>query len=143
MRKGERIEKDQFTRPVVKRCFVVPEIRLDRSKLQSLRQQIYSQMGADIRRGALPNGASLPSSRLLAKMLHVSRNTVVEAYEELLERGLIETRAGSGIRVCSDIQNTIPDFSTLRSTAREAHYPVRTIQFEDLDGTGLYLNVIR
>jgi GntR family transcriptional regulator/MocR family aminotransferase len=66
----------------MKRCFVVPEITLDRSKSEPLRHQIYSQLAGDIRRGVLPDGVRLPSSRLLARLLHVSRNTVVEAYEE-------------------------------------------------------------
>ncbi len=123
--------------------FAVPEITLDRSRLHSLRQQIYSQMAAAIRQGALPDGARLPSSRLLAKLLHVSRNTVVDAYERLLEDGLIKTRAGSGIQVDHTGPGIVPNFSNLRRTARAAHYPVRTIQFEDPDGTPLYLNATR
>jgi DNA-binding GntR family transcriptional regulator len=123
--------------------FVVPEITLDRSKIQPLRQQIYSQMAEAIRQGALPDGARLPSSRLLAKLLHVSRNTVVDAYERLLEDDLIKTRAGSGIQVKHTTPCTVPNFSSLRRTARAAHYPVRTTLFEDPDGTTLYLNATR
>jgi DNA-binding GntR family transcriptional regulator len=120
--------------------FAVPQIAVDRSKLPSLRQQISSQIAAAIRQGALPEGARLPSSRLLAKLLHVSRNTVVDAYETLLEDGLIKTRAGSGIQVDHAGPGTVPNFSNLRRTARAAHYPVRTIHFEDPEGTTLYLN---
>jgi DNA-binding GntR family transcriptional regulator len=109
----------------------------------SLRRQIYTQMAAAIRRGALPNGARLPSSRLLAKLLHVSRNTVVDAYERLLEDGLIKTRAGSGIQVDHAGAGMVPNFSNLRRTARAAHYPVRPIRVDDPDGTGLYLNATR
>ena len=120
--------------------FAMPEITLDQSKVHSLRQQIYSQMAAAIRQGALPDGARLPSSRLLAKLLHVSRNTVVDAYERLLEDGLIKTRAGSGIQIEHSGPGIVPNCFNLRRTARAAHYPVRTIQFEDLDGTMPYLN---
>jgi DNA-binding GntR family transcriptional regulator len=123
--------------------FAVPEITLDRSKLHSLRQQIHLQMAAAIRQGALPNGTRLPSSRLLAKLLSVSRNTVVDAYERLLEDGLIKTRAGSGVQVDHAATAIVPNFSNLRKTARAAHYPVRTTQFEDPDGTTLYLNAPR
>jgi DNA-binding GntR family transcriptional regulator len=123
--------------------FVVPEITLDRSKFLSLRQQIYSQMAAAIRQGALPDGVRLPSSRLMAKLLHVSRNTVVDAYERLLEDSLIKARAGSGIQVNHTAPSTVPNFSNLRRTARAAHYPVRTILFEDPDGITLYLNATR
>jgi GntR family transcriptional regulator / MocR family aminotransferase len=124
----------------MKNPFVVPDIRLDRSRLQSLRQQICLQMAEAIRKGALPEGTRLPSSRLLAKMLHVSRNTVVDAYESLLENGLIKTRAGSGVEVNQRAASVVPNFSNLRKTAQAAHYPVRTVAFEDPDGTPLYLN---
>lgn len=125
------------------RSFVVPDIPLDRSKFQSLREQIYLALAEAIRRGTLPDGARLPSSRLMAKLLHVSRNTVVDAYDMLVEQGLLKARAGSGIEVSHTAPNAIPNFSNLRRTARAAHYPVRTIQFEDPDGTTLLLNVTR
>jgi hypothetical protein len=64
----------------------------------------------------------------------------VEAYERLLEDGLITTKGGSGIRVSYAGARTIPNFANLRRTARAAHYPVRITQFEDPDGTMLYLN---
>jgi DNA-binding GntR family transcriptional regulator len=124
----------------MKHSFAIPEIQLDRSRLESLREQIYLQIAEAIRRGALPEGTRLPSSRLLAKMLRVSRNTVVDAYEKLLESGLIKTRAGSGIEVNQTAANSVPNFSNLRRTAQAAHYPVRIIHFEDPDGTPLYLN---
>lgn len=123
--------------------FVVPQITLDRSRFESLRQQIHAQMAEAIRRGALPDGARLPSSRLLAELLQVSRNTVVDAYERLLEDGLIEARRGSGTEVSHTAPGTVPNFSNLRKTARAAHYPVRTIFLTDPDGTMLYLNATR
>jgi len=124
----------------MRKSLAVPEITLDRSKLHTLRQQLYTQLCTAIRRGELSDGVRLPSSRLLARLLHVSRNTVVDAYERLLEDGLIKTRAGSGVVVAHPGAGSIPNFSNLRRTARAAHYPVRTIQFEDPDGTALYLN---
>lgn len=128
----------------MKRCFVVPEITLDRSKSQSLRNQIYSQMAGDIRRGVLLDGVRLPSSRLLAKILRVSRSTVVEAYEELLGNGLIKAKPNSGMNVVGPVaQGAIPNFAHLRKTARAAHYPARILRVEDPDGTGLYLNFSR
>lgn len=120
----------------------VPEIVLDRASLRSLRQQIYSQIALAVEHGALLDGMRLPSSRLLAKLLGVSRNTVVEAYEKLLENGFIVVRPGSGIKVSRAAQGTIPNFRNLRRTAQRAHYPVRTFAFEDPDGTSLYLNLM-
>src|SRR5450756_2452608 len=47
----------------------------------------------------LPLGAPLPSSRELAKLLGLSRNTVTAAYEQLADEGFIETRLRSGVVV--------------------------------------------
>ena len=125
------------------RCFLVPEITLDRSSLQTLRQQIHTQIADAIRHGALPAGARLPSSRLLAKLLHVSRNTVLDAFERLLEDNLLQAKAGSGIQVSATASASVPNLSSLRRIAWQAHYPVRILRFDDPDGAMLYLNATR
>lgn len=56
-------------------------------------------LAAAIRRGDLEAGLRLPAERVLAKELAVSRGTVVAAYQELRDEGLIESRRGSGTRV--------------------------------------------
>jgi DNA-binding transcriptional MocR family regulator len=50
-------------------------------------------------REAPADGARLPSERELAQRLKLSRGTVVAAYEQLAERGLVTRRQGSGTRV--------------------------------------------
>ncbi len=61
---------------------------------------IYQQIAAEICRniveGALTEGDSLPSIRLLAKELAVSVITTKNAYELLERQGYIETRPGKG-----------------------------------------------
>ena len=52
-----------------------------------------------IRSGRLAGGAWLPSSRALARDLGVARNTVAEAYGQLVAEGWLVTRQGSGTRV--------------------------------------------
>jgi len=47
----------------------------------------------------LPVGARLPAERRLAEALAVSRSTVVAAYDELRDRGLVESRRGSGTTI--------------------------------------------
>lgn len=49
-----------------------------------------------IRSGRLAVDDRLPAERGLANSIGVSRNTVVAAYEELRDRGLVRTRPGSG-----------------------------------------------
>jgi DNA-binding GntR family transcriptional regulator len=127
----------------MKKSTVWPEIYLDRStQAPTLRQQIERQLASAIRNGALPHDCRLPSSRLLAKSLNVSRGTVVDAYETLLTTGSLLASAGSGMRVASASPN-VPNFSNLKKTAIAAHYPSRVLQFDDRDGNALYLNVVR
>ncbi|GLW89394.1 DNA-binding transcriptional regulator [Actinokineospora globicatena] len=49
--------------------------------------------------GDLPAGERLPSERDLAKLLTVSRATVVAAYDDLRGKGLVDSVRGSGTRV--------------------------------------------
>ena len=51
------------------------------------------------RRGRLPPGTRLPSSRALAADLGVARNTVADAYGQLVAEGWLAARQGSGTRV--------------------------------------------
>ena len=76
----------------------------------------------------------------MAKLLGVSRGTVVEAYEMLSEAGVLIATSGSGIHVAVRSPG-VPNFSNLKKTLAAAHYPVRTCNFEDCDGTALYLNL--
>ncbi len=51
--------------------------------------------------GALAPGDRLPSERALAGMLAVSRSTVVAAFDELRNEGMLESRQGSGTRLAA------------------------------------------
>jgi len=97
--------------------------------------QIRKQIGNFIR-GAKP-GARLPSSRVLAKLLGVSRNTVMAAYEELIADGELETRHGSAVFVRGSIATGVVALD-LRRLLREVQYPLRTLSVQDPDGTPLY-----
>jgi GntR family transcriptional regulator / MocR family aminotransferase len=63
--------------------------------------QIQDQLRAAIRDRRLGAGERLPSTRRLADLLGVSRGTVVDAYEQLLAEGYVESVAGSGTRVAA------------------------------------------
>ena len=72
-------------------------ISLDPDSPLSLQNQIREKLVALISSGAVPAGARLPSTRGLAEQLKVSRNTVVLAYQQLLDEGFLITRQRSGI----------------------------------------------
>lgn len=65
-----------------------------------LYQQIYSYMKTEIRKGSLPAGQKLPSTRALAQHLQVSRSTVDFAYGQLLSEGYIESIPYKGHFIC-------------------------------------------
>lgn len=52
--------------------------------------------------GRLGGGAPLPSSRELATLLGMSRNTVTSAYLQLMDEGFLEARPRSGVFVAKD-----------------------------------------
>lgn len=74
-------------------------IHLDKDAETPLADQIVMQLASLIRAGGMPSGARLPSIRKLAGTLEVSSATVVAAYDRLIARGLIESRASSGFFV--------------------------------------------
>lgn len=53
-------------------------------------------------------GSRLPPSRLLARELNLSRNTVLAAYEQLRAEGFIESRVGSGSYVATPLPAVRP-----------------------------------
>lgn len=69
--------------------------------------QIYNQLSKAILQGRLAAGTAIPSSRLLATYLNVSRNTVLQAYARLQSEGLLTAHAGSKTLV-ADVATTLP-----------------------------------
>ena len=78
-------------------------ITLDRNNQISLSKQIYNFIKESIFSGKLRQGERLPSTRELSKDLNVSRNVVIESYEQLLAEGYTYTKKGSGTYVADGI----------------------------------------
>lgn len=68
----------------------------------TLQNQIQEMMVNAILGGQLPPGSALPSGRKLAEQLKVARNTVVLAYQSLLDEGFIVARERSGFYVSDE-----------------------------------------
>lgn len=83
---------------------IVPE-EIDRSG--PLYQQVYKSIRRGVLTGRLKPGTKLPSSRDLSEELRVSRNTVVQAYEQLLAEGYIEGRLGWGTFVAASVPDEL------------------------------------
>ena len=72
---------------------------LQKETKQALYEQIYDQLKDQILTGKLQESSMLPSTRTMAKMLDVSRNTVESAYHQLCSEGYLSSKACSGYRV--------------------------------------------
>ncbi|MFJ8536297.1 aminotransferase class I/II-fold pyridoxal phosphate-dependent enzyme [Streptomyces sp. NPDC093591] len=64
-----------------------------------LRRGLTDALREAVRTGRLAPGTRLPSSRSLAADLGIARNTVAEAYADLVAEGWLTARQGSGTRV--------------------------------------------
>ncbi len=83
--------------------------------------QLYLHLRAAILSDRLKKGMKLPSTRALASELHIPRNTVVNAYEQLLAEGYLESIAASGTFVAS----VLPDQYLTLSTAAAPISPTK------------------
>ena len=58
--------------------------------------------------GRLPAGSAMPSSRELARVLGLSRNTVTAAFEQLVDEDFLEARPRRGVFVAAGARAAVP-----------------------------------
>ncbi len=80
---------------------------LDRTMAEPLQVQLAGHLRRLILTGRVGPGARLPSSRVLADELSVSRVTIVAAMEQLISEGYAESRRGSGLYVSGDLPENL------------------------------------
>ena len=78
-------------------------LHLSRNSGKSLQSQIRETIVSAILDGHIPGGSPVPSGRKLAEQLGVARNTVVLAYQQLVDEGYLMSRQRSGYYVAEDI----------------------------------------
>lgn len=109
------------------------EIQLDEQSAKAIYLQIADAIIKDIRSGRLKAGDALPSSRNLAQLLKINRNTAVEALNVLVIEGWLIAKERQGTFVAA----TLPSFSaTTKSSAIGAAVKDNTskayhLQFDD------------
>ena len=74
-------------------------IPIDRSLEAPLIRQVYQQIRKRILNGQLKANEKLPSTRNMVSALNVSRNVILEAYDQLAAEGFLIARGGSGTYV--------------------------------------------
>ena len=70
-----------------------------------LHRQIYDAFRAMVLEGRLQAGQQVPSTRVLADELGISRIPVLDAYAQLLAEGYIESRSGAGTFVAISLSS--------------------------------------
>lgn len=77
--------------------------QLSPDQRSNLQTRIQEMLVSAILDGHLPPGSPVPSGRRMAQQLKVSRNTVVLAYEHLVDEGFLVARERSGYYVNEEI----------------------------------------
>lgn len=93
---------------------------LDPQSTAPVYRQIAQALIAEVQRGRLKPGDSLPGYRQLAEHLGVARNTVMAAYQELQTCGWLTARAGTGSAIADEppLARAAPESSPAPGEAR-------------------------
>lgn len=76
-------------------------IRIDADSSSPLFEQVASSVRSGILAGRLVPGDRLPSARDVAEALDINLHTVLRAYQELRDEGLVELRRGRGAAIAA------------------------------------------
>jgi GntR family transcriptional regulator / MocR family aminotransferase len=93
-------------------------IAIDRNSAKTISAQLCTALRDLILAGSLRAGQRLLATRTLAKDLGTARATVIEAFEQLVSEGLLESRTGAGTFVSQalDTERPIGPVSDTRAT---------------------------
>jgi GntR family transcriptional regulator/MocR family aminotransferase len=94
------------------------EVDLDGARLG---RSLEDALRAAIRDGRLPAGTRLPASRALAADLGIARNTVADAFGQLVAEGWLSARTGAGTWV-TDVAPVAAEKVTAPPVARKLRY---------------------
>ncbi len=92
-------------------------LQLPDNPAMPLQLRLRSAVVREILAGRLAAGAPLPSSRDLARLLGLGRNTVTAAYRQLVDEGYLVARPRSGVYVAAQASQVAADAPPLLATA--------------------------
>lgn len=113
-------------------------IPLDSRSAKPLYEQIYAHIRCEIRSGGLNAGDRVPSTRVLAEHLKVSRSTTQMAYDQLLAEGYIESRPYRGYFVAR--MEELVEAGPEKADTMETSEPVRPDCLVDFSPRGIDLD---
>jgi GntR family transcriptional regulator len=95
-------------------------LRLNPSSGVPLYLQLIEQIRHAIDAGAIRAGEQLPSVRQMAEDLVINPNTVVRAYRDLQQEGIIELKHGSGAFICESMVSRAKLMQRAQTVAKSA-----------------------
>ena len=87
--------------------FDLATISLNRSSDKLLHLQVYEELRDAVVSKRFRAGTRLPSTRTLGEELGISRNTIINAFDQLVAEGYLECRVGSGTYVTDALPDDI------------------------------------
>ena len=74
-------------------------LKIDKNSSEPIYFQIYRQLKEQIISGEIQTGERLKATRALSEEYHLSRNTILNAYQQLESEGFVRSIIGSGFYV--------------------------------------------
>ncbi|WP_333602199.1 PLP-dependent aminotransferase family protein [Atlantibacter hermannii] len=91
-----------------------------------IKDQVYHALRNAILDGRLAAGSKIPSTRALAEMMGIARNSVIAGFERLMDEGYLHTRHGAGTFVARHVPDPLLNAPHVRVTPE--HVPVEAGQ---------------
>lgn len=104
------------------------ELHLEENSTLPKYQQIADHLRRSIESGRLPAGHKLPSTRVFADELGVSRNVILQVFEKLIDEGFLSSRIGDGTYVLQPgVNRTEPPTQDANANVATQRYPFRSL----------------
>ncbi|HGN1705077.1 TPA: PLP-dependent aminotransferase family protein [Providencia rettgeri] len=87
-----------------------------------IKENVYHTIRNAILDGRISTGIKLPSTRALAEMMSISRNSVIAGFERLIDEGYLYTKKGSGTYVCANIPDELVRTISHSQTINQPQY---------------------
>jgi GntR family transcriptional regulator / MocR family aminotransferase len=102
-------------------------VGIDKDSSVPIYQQIIDGLREAVSGGRVVPGSKLPSTRIFAEELGVSRNTVLQVFDTLINEGVLTSRVGDGTYVVERPDADAPQSESPEPAPTELQYPFRSI----------------
>jgi GntR family transcriptional regulator/MocR family aminotransferase len=111
----------------IKPQILLTYIVIDRTLKKPIYKQLYEQLKDGMLKGLLKPGDRMPSSREMGREFNISRNAVIQVFEQLEMEGFLDSKTGAGTFISAGIHYSAfrkkelknPASSPARALARE------------------------